>query len=139
MADTSWVSQMIPMNTRTTALFANTAYKKLTNGKWLSQLPTFKKTDVLFTTQLAVVKAYALACVDTTYGTPMKSWRQTNNAEASNFIYADWPIPIDLSYTDASLLTAGLGGFPLGDLGWFPTQMASWNAQEATENTTIQS
>jgi hypothetical protein len=136
---TTWVSQMIPMNTRTTALFANTAYKKLTNGTWLSQLPTFKKTDVLFTTQLAVVKAYALACVDTTYGTPMKSWRQTNNAEASNFIYADWPIPIDLSYTDASLLTAGLGGFPLGDLGWFPTQLATWNAQAAKENSTIQS
>jgi hypothetical protein len=136
---TTWVSQMIPMNTRTTALFANTAYKKLTNGTWLSQLPTFKKTDVLFTTQLAVVKAYALACVDTTYGTPMKSWRQTNNAEASNFIYADWPIPIDLSYTDASLLTSGLGGFPLGDLGWFPTQLATWNAQAAKENSTIQS
>jgi glucuronoarabinoxylan endo-1,4-beta-xylanase len=31
------------------------------------------------------------------------------------------------------LLTAGLGGFPVGDLGWFPTQYASWKAQESFE------
>ena len=137
--NTQWVSQMIPMNARTTALFANkTNYPKLTNGTWITKLPAFKKTDVLFTTQLATVKAYAIAAVDTSYGTPLKSWRQANNPEASNFVYADWPIPIDLSYTDADLLTAGLGGFPVGDLGWFPTQYASWKAQEATELTYIQ-
>ena len=135
---TKWVSQMIPMNARTTALFANkTTYPKLNNGKWISKLPTFKKTDVLFTTQLAVVKAYAIAAVDTSYGTPMKSWRQANNAEASNFVFADWPIPVDLSYTDADLLTAGLNGFPIGDLGWFPTQFAAWKAQQAAENSYI--
>jgi hypothetical protein len=54
---TDWVSQMITMNTRTTALFANKAYKKLTNGTWISKLPTFAKTDVLFTTQLAKIKS----------------------------------------------------------------------------------
>lgn len=134
-----WVSQMIPMNARTTALFADkTHYPKLNNGTWFSKLPAFKKTDVLFTTQLAVLKAYSIAAVDTSYGTPMKSWRQANNAEAQNYIFADWPIPIDLSYTDADLLTAGLGGFPVGDLGWFPTQYATWKAQEAKELAQIQ-
>ncbi len=136
---TDWVSQMIPMNTRTTALFADkTHYPKLNNGTWISKLPAFKKTDVLFTTQLAEVKAYSIAAVDTSYGTPMKSWRQSNNVEASNYIFADWPIPIDLSYTDSDLLTAGLGGFPVGDLGWFPTQYAAWKAQEAAELAQIQ-
>jgi hypothetical protein len=136
---TAWVSQMITMNSRTTTLFANkTAYPKLTNGTWLSKLPAFKKTDVLFTTQLATLKAYAIAAVDTSYGTPLKSWRQASNPEATNFVYADFPIPIDLSYTDADLLTAGLGGFPVGDLSWFPTQLATWNAQRATEMTRIQ-
>jgi hypothetical protein len=138
--NTNWVSQMINMNARTAALFANkTQYPKLTNGTWLNKLPAFKKTDVLFTTQLAAVKAYSIAAVDTSYGTPLASWRQPSNPEASNFIYADWPIPIDLSYTDSDLLTAGLGGFPVGDLGWFPTQYASWKAQEAAELTHIQS
>jgi hypothetical protein len=136
---TKWVSQMITMNTRTTALFADkTHYPKLNNGTWISKLPAFKKTDVLFTTQLAVVKAYAIAAVDTGYATPMKSWRQSNNAEAQNYVFADWPIPIDLSYTDSDLLTAGTGGFPLGDLSWFPTQFASWKAQETAELAQIQ-
>jgi hypothetical protein len=136
---TEWVSQMITMNTRTVNLFANkTQYIKLTNGAWFSKLPAFRNTDVLFTTQLAVVKAYALAAVDTSYETPMKSWRQASNPEASTFVYADWPIPIDLSYTDADLLTAGFGGFPVGDLGWFPTQLAAWKAQRDLEMDRIQ-
>jgi hypothetical protein len=136
---TEWVSQMITMNTRTANLFADkTHYPKLTNGTWFSKLPAFKKTDVLFTTQLAVVKAYAIAAVDTGYKTPMPSWRQWFNPEASNFVHADWPIPIDLSYTDSDLLTAGLGGFPVGDLGWFPAKYAEWRAQEAVELANIQ-
>jgi len=132
---TDWVSQMITMNTRTEGLFNDDAtYPLLTNQGWITgQLPTFAKTDVLFTTQLAKLKAYAIACVDTSYGTPLDSWRQSSNAEATNFVYADWPIPIDLSYTDSDLKTAGLGGFPLGDLNWFPTEYASWKAQESTE------
>jgi len=131
---TNWVSQMIPMNTRTEALFADkTTYPLLINGKWISKKPTFANTDVLFGTQLGILKAYAIACVDTGYKSPLTSWRQPGNDEYNHFVYADWPIPIDLSYTDADLLTAGLGGFPIGDLGWFPTQFASWKTQESLE------
>jgi hypothetical protein len=131
---TDWVSQMITMNTRTAALFADDAtYPLLKNGTWINAMPTFTSTDNLFTTQLTVVKDYSLAAVDVTYGTPLTAWRQAGNDVDSYWIYADWPIPVDLSYSDASLLTAGLGGFPLGDLDWFPTQYAAWKAQEATE------
>ena len=35
-------------------------------------------------------------------------------------------------------MVAGLGGFPVGDLGWFPTQYAAWKAQRATEYANIQ-
>jgi hypothetical protein len=137
---TDWVSQMIRMNTRTEALFANAAFPRLTNGTWFSKLPAFHSTDVLFTTQLASVKNFSLATVDTSYGTTMPSWRQPGNEPTTspNFVYYDWPIPIDLSYTDGDVLTAGLGGFPLGDLGWFPTQYAAWKAQYATEMGNIQ-
>ncbi len=132
---TEWVSQMILMNSRTETLFAdNTNYPRLINGTWITdKLPAFVNTDVLFTTQLAVLKAYALAAVDTSYETPMSSWRQPGNDEAAHFIFADWPIPIDLSYTDSELMTAGLGGFPLGDLNWFPTQNEKWEAQKDDE------
>ncbi len=37
-----------------------------------------------------------------------------------------WPLPEDLSYTNATLLTAGEGGFPIGDLNWFPDKKAEW-------------
>jgi len=136
--NTHWVSQMIQMNTRTTALFANTAtYPKLKNGTWFSTLPTFANTSNLFGTALATLKAYAIAAVDTGYATPLTSWRTASNPEASNYTFADWPIPIDLSYSDASLLTAGTGGFPIGDLGWFPTQFTAWKAQYATEQSNL--
>ncbi len=130
-----WVSQMITMNTRTAAIFADQANNpKCTNGTWITnKLPAFAKTDVLFTTGLATLKTYAINAVDTGFTGTLASWRQPGNPESSYYTYADWPIPIDLSYTDADLKTAGLNGFPLGDLNWFPTQYATWSAQEATE------
>ena len=136
---TDWASQRIVANSRTTTLFADDAtYPTLYNGTWINKKPNFAGTDVLFTTQLATIKSYAIACVDTTYGTPLDSWRTSANPEGANFVYADFPIPIDLSYDDADLKVAGLGGFPLGDLGWFPTELASWKSQAATEYASIQ-
>jgi hypothetical protein len=136
---TDWTSQRIPMNSRTTDLFADDAnYSNLYNGTWFNKLPNFAGTDVLFTTRLATLKSYAMACVDTTFGTPLSSWRQAGNAEADAFVYADFPIPIDLSYDDADLKSAGLGGYPLGDLNWFPTELANWKTQASTEMAAIQ-
>ena len=132
---TNWSSQMITMNSRTQAMFNNkTKYPKLTNGTWfLNELPNFKNTDVLFTTQLAILKAWSLNCVDTNNTETLASWRQPTNPESQYFTHADWPIPIDLSYTNSDLLTASLNGFPVGDLDWFPSQYASWKAQESAE------
>lgn len=56
-----------------------------------------------------------------------------------------WPMNEDLSYTNSQLLTAGMGGFPLGDLyhWWGPlsatNHYTSWLAQAATEHETISS
>ena len=135
---TNWVSQMITMNTRTKAAFdANATYPYLVEGTWLTQKPTFANTATLFTTQLDVIIAYVKVCSDTTYSAGLPYWREVNKG-ASDFSYSDWPIPINLSYTDATLLTAGLGGFPVGDLNWFPTQYAAWKAQKSTEYTKMQ-
>ncbi len=132
---TNWVSQMIVMNSRTDSAFANKSkYPHLTSRGWIqNELPAFSNTNDLLTTQLALVKAFAIATVDTNYGTPLTSWRTPVDSEAANFVNADWPIPIDLSYTNSDLLTAGLGGFPVGDLDWFPTQYTTWQAQESSE------
>jgi len=49
-----------------------------------------------------------------------------------------WPLKENLSYTNSTLLTAGLGGLPLGDLyHWFPTQYATWSAQATAEDNGI--
>jgi len=42
-----------------------------------------------------------------------------------------WPLPEDFTYTNAALLTAGTDGLPLGDLNWFPTDKATWEAGRA--------
>lgn len=42
-----------------------------------------------------------------------------------------WPLPENFSYTTAGLLTAGTDHLPLGDLNWFPTQKANFEANKA--------
>jgi hypothetical protein len=50
----------------------------------------------------------------------------------------EWPLPEDLSYTNATLKTAAMGGFPLGDLyHWWPAEYAQWKAQEQAEHDRI--
>jgi Secretion system C-terminal sorting domain len=48
-----------------------------------------------------------------------------------------WPLAEDLSYTNATLQTAGMNGFPLGDLRWWPTEYAQWEAQADGERDRI--
>jgi hypothetical protein len=52
-----------------------------------------------------------------------------------------WPMNEQLRYSNATLKTAAMGGFPLGDLyRWWnsqPTVYSGWKAQAATENQTI--
>jgi len=52
-----------------------------------------------------------------------------------------WPMNEQLRYSNATLRTAGMGGFPLGDLSrwWkaFPSIYSDWKAQAATEDQTI--
>jgi hypothetical protein len=38
-----------------------------------------------------------------------------------------WPLPWSLSYTNETLLTHAEGGFPVGDLNWFPDKKTEWD------------
>jgi hypothetical protein len=50
----------------------------------------------------------------------------------------EWPMKEDLSYSNPTLLNAGMGGFPLGDLyHWFPSQYSRWQRQEHGEASRI--
>jgi len=49
-----------------------------------------------------------------------------------------WPLRENLAYTNTTLVTAGMGGFPLGDLyRWFPDKYAQWQSQKEAENARI--
>jgi hypothetical protein len=53
-------------------------------------------------------------------------------------IQQSWPLSEDMSYTNTTLKTAAMGGFPLGDLfHWWPSQYTSWKAQKAAEEASI--
>lgn len=39
-----------------------------------------------------------------------------------------WPAPENLTYTNSALMHAAEGGFPVGDLNWFPAEKAAWLA-----------
>ncbi len=48
--------------------------------------------------------------------------------------YQIWPLPENLSYTNQTLMTAGMGDFPLGDLyHWWPEKYQQWVSQKDQE------
>jgi hypothetical protein len=137
---TNWVSQAITMNTRTQAMFNdNTTYPYLTEGTWYRKLPTFTDPKDLLTSQVDSIKAFAMATVGDMGNSPaiLSDWRVVSTG-ASNYLYSDWPIPVNLAYSDADLKAGGTGGFPVGDLNWFPTQKATWVAQKNAEHATLE-
>jgi hypothetical protein len=49
-----------------------------------------------------------------------------------------WPLEESLAYTNATIKTAAMGGFPLGDLyHWWPQEYAKWEVQKEAENSRI--
>jgi hypothetical protein len=116
----------------------DTKYPNLVEGKWYSEKPVFTNPADLFGGQLVALKKFSLSTVDTASTAVLPDWRIVNKG-ASNFIYYDWPIPVDLSYSNATLKTGAYSGFPVGDLNWFPTQKTAWAAQKTAEYAAIQS
>lgn len=52
--------------------------------------------------------------------------------------FQTWPLIEDLSYSNDTLKTAAMGGFPLGDLyRWWPDIYTQWKAQETAEDSRI--
>ena len=130
---TDWRSQRITMNSRTKDMFDyDTRYPFLIEGCWYSQMPNFTDSKDLFTTQVENLKSFAIESADDNNSISLSTWRLLNT-DMEKFVYPDFPIPVNLSYSDKNLLTAGYGAFPLGDLNWFPVQKAAWLTQRDME------
>ena len=136
---TAWHSQMITMNARTQAMFDDDeTYPYLVEGSWLRKCPAFTDPQDLLTDQVDALKEFSVSTVDNASGALLPVWRKVYTDLENDFIYSDWPIPVDLSYTDKDLLTAAYGRFPVGDLNWFPDKKAAWAGQRDAEITAIE-
>ncbi len=124
---TTWEKQSMIMNARTQALFDDdTNYPYMSVDTWYEVLPTFADPKDLLTDQVDVLKTFSLATVDTTSTATMPHWRVTSTPVGDYFVYSDWPIPVDLSYSETDLV--GTDGLPIGDLNWFPADKATFTA-----------
>ena len=133
-----WYDQMITMNTRTQAMFDDGAtYPYLFEGIWYKQMPTFTNPEDLFTDQLTAFKDFCVATVSTSSTALLPVWRLVYT-QPEDYIYSDWPIPIDLSYSDGNLQVGATNGFPVGDLNWFPAKKTEWEAQKDAEHALIE-
>jgi len=127
---TNWENQTMVMNTRTQGLFTDdTNYPKMSVDTWYNVLPTFTDPQDLLTAQVDAVKTYSLAAIDCTSTATMPWWRLVSTPVETYFVYSDFPIPVDLSYSETNL--TGTDGLPIGDLNWFPEHKATFIANHA--------
>ena len=135
------MNSMITMNTRTKAMFDNDAdWPLLTEGDWLQDGdPGFAEDfglldeaaalgDFIEFTVASLPDANALVITD------MRT--DDSPSEGTTFAISDWPIPVDLSYSNSTYLTGAFSGLPVGDLNWFASQKASWD--QAAEHAAIE-
>jgi hypothetical protein len=129
-----WMSQMITMNERTQELFNdNATYPYLTEGVWIMEgHPNFVSME----DNIDDLIAWGIATAPAGNNQLLPKFRHPSNmavtGEPENFLRFDWPLYPNLAYTNEAYLTAGLGGYPLGDLNWFPEQKESLGSPEGS-------
>jgi hypothetical protein len=124
--------QMITMNSRTQAMFNdNATWPKLTEGSWiLGEDPGFTQMDDLVPDLIN----WAVSSVPDENTFVLGKWRSPENpATPENYAFVDFPLAGNFTYSNEAMLTGAMGGFPLGDLNWYPEQKAAWLAQRDAE------
>ena len=127
------VSSMITMNSRTAAMFDDDeTYPYLTNGTWLesTEAPGFAEDFGLLDADASLGDfiEFTVASLPDDNALVITDMRTAENpGDGDTFAYSDWPIPVDLSYSNSAYLQAGYNGMPVGDLNWFPADKASWD------------
>ncbi|MGW8317309.1 MAG: T9SS type A sorting domain-containing protein [Bacteroidales bacterium] len=123
--DEVWASQMIRMNDRTAAMFADDdAYPYFVEGTWYDGDPGFANNKDLVPEWIDFIVTNSTPG-DPNGGNNMPWWR-TNDQPDENLVQPDWPPLADLSYSDAEMNTGAVNSYPVGDLNWYPELKASW-------------
>lgn len=142
-SDVTMVNVMMTMNDRTQAMFDNDdEWPYLTEGEWLSDgAPGFTDDFGLLDENAALgeFREWTIGSLPDDNASLMADVRtEEYPSDGEYFAISDWPIPFDLSYSNPTYLSGGLNGFPVGDVNWFPTQKAQWDAQRDAEYTEIE-
>lgn len=126
----TWASQMFNMNSRSQAMFDDdAAYPYFNEGDWYNIEPDFANNKDLVAEWISFI--FTNATPGEPGGGDGMPWWRTNMSD--NIWTPDWPPLADLSYTDATLLTGATGGYPVGDLNWFPADKATWMETNESE------
>jgi hypothetical protein len=72
-------------------------------------------------------------------GESAATWYWDPGRDLNEHYSIQWPLPEDFSYSNTTLRTAATGGFPLGDLNWYPAQKADWMTQREALSEEIKS
>lgn len=134
-----WFSQMFTMNSRSQEMFDDaTNYPLLNEGNWIEgEEPGFNDMD----DQVPNIITYCIDVVAADNNTNLPKWRAEGNEitddNKDNMVYPDWPLNCDLRYSNTTLRSAGLSGFPVGDLNWFGYLKSTWDDQSEAEHTAI--
>lgn len=137
------MNSMMTMNARTQAMFDNDEnWPYLTEGEWLQDgAPGFTESFGLLdeSASLGDFIEFTIASLPDANALIMTDMRtDANPGEGETFAISDWPIPVDLSYSNSTYLNGGLNNFPVGDINWFPAQKDQWLAQRDAEYTEIE-
>lgn len=144
-ASLQWSDQAILANDRTMSVFMDDAtYPLITWGTWYEAgAPGFAngpgRVDELYDW------GFASASSDVAVSDLLPKIRTDGNEagneidteDTTNWIVFDWPIPLDLSYSNDTYLSGGYNGYPVGDLNWFPAEKSAWMATRDAEYAAI--
>lgn len=134
-----WYSQMITMNSRTQDMFDDDEnYPLLYEGNWIEgEEPGFFDMD----DQVPNIITFCKATVFEESNAVLPKWRASGNEitedNKENMVFPDWPLNCNLQYSNQTLKSAGLSGFPVGDLNWFDYLMPTWKDQAQAEHAAI--
>ena len=103
---------------------ANGGQMVIKDTVWLSKMPSFTKFDTTnYPKMIQFIKNIRAGV------TPIPSWMQDLQLGSTDTLWTapQWPLVQNFAYTDN---LKGTDGLPLGDLNWFPTQLATWEANK---------
>jgi len=127
------LSSVVWMNDRIQGMFDdNVAYPLLVAENNVEVDPLFSNTDMdtwVVTETAKAVEEFMTHPEGAFWGTTSSMRNYDEHFDPSTLLLISWPLAEgDMAITEASLLTAGHDGLPVGNLNWDPTSKAQYRA-----------